>query len=181
MSKMKQHGPWGILSSKKVFENPWVKVSEDKVIRPDGKPGSHVVIEINEGSHVLAVDEFGYCYLTREFHYAIGREGIENAAGGIDKGESPLQAAKRELTEELGITARKWTSLGKLEPLTTLIKARQHLFLAQELSFGKRALEGTEKITLVKMHFSKLYEKCASGEITYSALNTLALRAKGKL
>ena len=178
---MKKHGPWTIKSTKKVYENPWVTVTEDQVIRPDGKKGLHAVVEISEGSHVLPIDENGFCHLTKEFHYAVGKYGIENASGGINPGETALQAAKRELKEELGITAKKWVSLGAIDPLTTIVKTRQYLFLAQALSFGKAKPEGSETISQVKMHLNKLVEKCLNGEITYAPTIALAFRASEKL
>ena len=85
----RQHGPWTIRESHQVYRNPFIEVVEDRVVRPDGHPGIYGTVTMMPGVAVLPVDEEGMAYLTREFRYAIGRESIEVAGGGIDEGESP--------------------------------------------------------------------------------------------
>ncbi len=102
---MQNHGPWGILSSREVYRDPWLDVRVDNVLRPDGLPvpiprfGSSRHLRDRSGDH-------GELYLTREFHYAVGRETIEGVSGGIEVDETPLQSAERELREEIGIVAK---------------------------------------------------------------------------
>src|SRR3954469_13337887 len=109
---MHDRGPWKVLESQSVYKDPWLELVRDEVIRPDGKPGSHTIVYIKPGVSVLALDADGTACLTREFHYGVGRVTLEVVSGGIDESESPEDAAKRELKEELGITAHEWTDLG---------------------------------------------------------------------
>lgn len=110
----KKNGNWTINETENKFENEFFKVSEDKVIPPDGKEGLYATIVIIEGVAVLPIDDDGNAYITRQFRYALGRKNLEAIAGGINKGE-PLENAKREAKEELGIEANEWISLGKIE------------------------------------------------------------------
>src|SRR3989338_6055874 len=139
-------GPWKIAERELKYQNPWIAVHEDKVILPNGKDGIHVFIEIKPGVSILPLDDEGYVYLTKEFHYAAGKETIEVVAGGIDDGESVLEAAQRELHEELGIIAREWVDLGKMDQLTTYTNAQTRSFLARGLEFGATHLEGSESV-----------------------------------
>src|SRR5688500_1937629 len=115
----KKNGDWTIKDTKKVYENDFVKVCEDDVIKPDGKDGKYATIHLKPGAWVLPVDDEGNVYLTRPFRYALGREDLEVAAGAIE-GENRLEAAQREAREELGIEAEDWTELGKIESATSI-------------------------------------------------------------
>src|SRR3990172_141612 len=109
-------GPWEVTGTKTVYQNPWLRVKEDKVIRPDGKEGIFGVVEMKPGVSVLPIDDNGNVYLTNEYHYAVERETIEAISGGIDEEENKVDAAKRELKEETGITASEWIDLGVINP-----------------------------------------------------------------
>ena len=175
---MKQKGPWEIQSSVKKYENPWMSVTEDKVIRPDGEYGIFGVVTILSGVSVLAMDDEGYVYLTKEYHYGIERVGIETVSGGKNSGEAFLDTAKRELKEELGIEATKWVDLGRVDPLTTNLMAPVEIYLAQDLIFKEPNQEGTEVITMKKVKFEKAVEMVMSSEITHGPSCILILKAK---
>src|SRR4029077_4805059 len=133
---MQQHGPWQIIRSREIYKDAWLEVRKDDVVRPDGAPGTHGVVLIKSGVSVLALDDGKRVYLTDEFHYGVGRRTIEVVSGGRDQDESPLEAARRELEEELGIVADEWTPLGSFDPFTTMLCAPAELFLARRLRFG---------------------------------------------
>ena len=92
---MKTNGPWKIKDSQVKYKNPWISVREDQVIRPDGKDGIFGVVEMVAGASVLPLDDDGFVYLTKEFHYAIEQDSVEVVSGAIDEGETALEAAKR--------------------------------------------------------------------------------------
>jgi ADP-ribose pyrophosphatase len=172
-----QHGPWQILNSHEIYRDRWMQIRKDDVIRPDGKPGTHGVILLNSGVSVLPVDENGCVYLTDEFHYAVGRRTIEVVSGGCASNEPPLDAAQRELSEELGITAAEWIDLGPLDPFTTLLRAPARLFLARNLQFGQSQPEGTEVIEQVHLPLETAVEMVMDGRITHAASCVLILKA----
>ena len=110
---MIERGPWKIVNSRDVYADPWIRVQVDDVIRPDGQPGIHSIIHVKPGVCVLAMDAERNVYLTEEFHYAVGRVTLEGVSGGIEANETPLVTAQRELREELGISAARWTAPGR--------------------------------------------------------------------
>ncbi|HEX7456470.1 MAG TPA: NUDIX hydrolase [Candidatus Nanoarchaeia archaeon] len=174
----KEHGPWKIKDTVVKYKNPWVQVDEDQVIRPDGKPGAHVVVRMKPGLSVLPLDDKGYVYLTDEFHYGIGKNSVEVVSGGINTDEKPLDAAKREVAEELGIEAEEWISLGLVNPFTTVVVSPASLFLARKLSFKRSKQEGTETIKVVKVKFEEAVEMVMKSEITHGPSCVLILKAR---
>ncbi len=174
-------GPWTVTGSRTVYKNPWIKVREDKVIRPDGKNGIFGVVEMKHGTSVLPLDNNGNVYLTKEYHYAAERETIEVVSGGIDKNENKEDATKRELKEELGITASELIYLGKVLPLTSMVKITNHLFLAKGLGFSDAEPEGTEIIKVIKIPMKEAIELIIDGTICDGTTVALILKAKNYL
>jgi 8-oxo-dGTP pyrophosphatase MutT (NUDIX family) len=178
---MKKNGPYTIKESNSIYKNHWLEVIEDKVIRPDGKDGIFGIVKIKPGVSVLAIDDEDFVYLTKEFHYAIESEGIEVVSGGMDENEKPIDTAKRELEEELGIKAEEWIDLGYVNPFTTTVVSPSYLFLAKKLKFGKDNQEGTETISLVKVKFDEAVKMVLDNKITHSPSCFLILKAKNLL
>lgn len=174
-------GPWTILSYKTVYKNPWIDVREDQVIRPDGKPGIFGVVIMKSGISVLPLDDKGNVYLTEEYHYAVERVTTEVISGGIDKNETKLDAAKRELEEEAGITAKEWTYLGFIDPFTSAISSPNYMFLARNLRFSKSNPDGTESIKIIKIRLEKAIKMAEDSEITHGASVVLILKANSYL
>ena len=176
MAAPERHGPWQIVHREQVYRDPWIELTRDEVIRPDGAPGTHVIVRLKAGISVLALDEQKTVYLTEEFHYAVGRTLLEVVSGGIESGEDPQATARRELEEELGITAAEWTDLGPCDPLTSAIVAPVRLFLARGLSFGKAAPEGTELIRCHPVPLSEAVRMVLDGRITHAPTCVLILK-----
>ena len=175
---MKQHGPWEIISTRNVYKNPWIVVREDKIIQPDGTQGTYGVIDYGSGVSILPLDDKGFVYLVEQFRYALGSDSLETAAGGIDKNEIPLDAAKRELAEELGITAKDWIGLGFLYSLTSIIAHRTDLFLAKKLSFGKPHPDPTEVLKMIKLPFQEAFDMVMESKIVHAPTCVLILKAQ---
>jgi len=178
---MKNNGPWKIKKSEEKYKNPWMKVREDKVIRPDGKEGIYGVVEMLNGACILPLDDDGYVYLINQFRYTIGKNSIEVAGGSVNKGEEVLETAKRELKEEAGITADKWTFLGTIYPITTAVKISSDLYLARKLQFIKAIPEGTEKIKVLKVKLEQALEMVMDNRINHGPSCVLILKAYGYL
>lgn len=169
------HGPWRILQTTNVYSDPWLQVNKDDVIRPDGDPGTHSVVTIKPGICVVAFQD-NKVFLTEEFHYAVGRVTIEAVSGGIDGDEAPIECAKRELAEELGIVAQTWTELGTVDPFTASVVSPTVLFLATDLSFQDANPEGTEQIRCVEMSPQQAYEAVCNGTISHAPSCVAILR-----
>ena len=166
---MRPHGPWTIVKSHAVYSDPWIDVRKDDVLRPDGQPGTYSVVKVRSGVTVVALDDNHILHLTEEFHYAVGRLTLEGVSGGREPGEEPLQTARRELAEELGIEADRWTDLGTVDPITSSVDSPTRIFLAQSLRHGPSAPEGTELIRRVEVPLSEALAMVLDSRITHAA------------
>jgi ADP-ribose pyrophosphatase len=169
------HGPWQIMNSTQVYADPWLTVKKDDVIRPDGDPGTHSVVTIKPGICVLAWQDDAV-YLTHEFHYGVGRMTLEAVSGGREDDEPAVEAAMRELAEELGIVAKTWNQLTTVDPFTASVVSPTVLFLATELTFQDANPEGTEQIECVKMTAQEAYNAVCDGRITHTPSCIVILR-----
>lgn len=105
---------WQTKSTEIKYENPWISVREDMLIRPDGSDGMYGVVSLKSpGALIVPIDDDGNTYLTRQERYTTGEERWEIPAGGID-GQSLEEAAKRELLEEAGICAGTITEISTI-------------------------------------------------------------------
>ena len=106
MSEPEPSNPWTTLGSRPVYENPWIKVREDQVLRPDGQPGIYGVVEFkNRAVGVLPVEDDGAVWLVGQYRYPLQAYSWEIPEGGCPEGETPEETARRELQEETGLTA----------------------------------------------------------------------------
>jgi ADP-ribose pyrophosphatase len=128
------------------------------------------------GSSVLALDDDGQVYLIEEYKYGIRQPSIEVASGGIDAGETLLEAAKRELREEVGLEAADWVELGMIHSFIIAIDSPVHLFLARGLHKSKQALEPGEVIHVLKMTLRDAVEQVMTGAIQHGPTNVLVLK-----
>ena len=171
-----KHGPFEVKSSKIVYKNPWIEVREDRVIRPNGKEGLFGIVSGASGASIVALTKNKEVFLVKEFHYATNTNNYELPSGAIDENETPLETAKRELKEETGLTADKWTDLGFINPLTVVLNSPNYMFLAEELSEGEAEDEEKDLIQLEKIPFKDALAMVEEGEITHGASVAAILR-----
>ena len=172
-----KHGPWTIVQSNEVYRDAWMTVRMDNVLRPDGEPGTYSTVRIKPGVCVIPVADDGTCYLTKEFHYAVGRDTIEGISGGIEEGETAEVAAARELAEEVGIVAGRLLTLGVVDPLTAAMFSPTQMFLATELRFTQTNMESTECIERIEMPFDEVLRMVIENEITHAPSCVAILKA----
>lgn len=166
--------PWLRLASRQVFENGWISVRDETVIRPDGERGHYGVVHFkNIAIGILAV-EGDDIYLVGQYRYTLDQYSWEIPEGGCAEGEAPLDAARRELEEETGLRAASWERMGEAYLSNSITDERAIWFLATGLSQGVPKPEGTEQLNIRRVPVNEAIEMALSGEIT-DALSLLAL------
>ncbi|MDC1106465.1 NUDIX hydrolase [Prolixibacteraceae bacterium] len=177
--KKKTDSPFQLISQVEIYSNPWVSLREDRCISKDGNDCIFGITRVIDGIAVLAIDHNRDVHLVHEFKYAIQRRSIEVVCGGMDTSDpSPEFAAQRELKEELGITASKWSYHGAIDPFTSVIDSRVHLFVAEELQFGEINREEIEDIEAVSYPFDVAYKFIEKGVITHAPTILLLQKIK---
>jgi 8-oxo-dGTP pyrophosphatase MutT (NUDIX family) len=159
--------PWKTLASRVVYENAWVRVREDAVVRPDGEEGIYGVVEIRPSVGVVALNTKSEVVLVGQWRYPLGRYSWEIPRGGSAIGESDLLAvAQRELREEAGIEAGKWRRLGAVDVNNGVTDDVQHLFLATDVQCSKTRPDPEEKIAVRWLPFDGALQMALDGRIT---------------
>lgn len=176
-----KHGPWTIQETSCKYEDSFINVREDQVLRPDGQAGTYATVTMKPGVAILPIDSDGIVYLTQQFRYVLGKESIEVVSGAIEKQELPLESAKRELQEELGIQADEWTELGSFNLDTSIVNCPVHLFLAKNLTFIEPEQEVTETIEILKVPLTKAIQMVMESAITHSPSCVLILKAQNAM
>jgi 8-oxo-dGTP pyrophosphatase MutT (NUDIX family) len=157
-----------------VYDNAWIRVREDAVIRPDGEPGIYGLVHFkNVAVGVLAV-EGEFVYLVGQYRYPLESYSWEIPEGGCPEGEDTLDAAKRELEEETGLSAANWEKMGEAYLSNSISDERAVWYLATGLTQGKRNPDGTEQLEVRRVTFEQALKMALAGEIT-DALSQLVI------
>jgi len=148
---------------------------EDQVISPTGKPGIYSVVDTRVATGVVAMNDEQEIYLVGQYRYPTDVYSWELPEGGADPGEDPLDAIKRELREETGVTAAHWQQLGGEIHLSNCVTSeRAYLYLAKGLTQGEMAPDETEVLKVKKVPFRKCIEMVESGEL-FDGLTVIAI------
>jgi len=168
--------PWKTNSSRDIYENPWIKIREDAVTRPDGKAGIYGVVSMkNRAVGVVPLHDDGTVTLVGQFRYTMDEYSWEIPEGGCPADEEPIETARRELIEETGLIAGKIAPIGgEIHLSNSVTDERGYLFVATDLIEGEADPEGTEKIETLRIPLEKAVEMALSGEIK-DGLSVLAL------
>jgi 8-oxo-dGTP pyrophosphatase MutT (NUDIX family) len=168
--------PWTRRTRRIAYENPWIVVNHDEVTQPDGQPGIYGVVHYrNRAIGVVARDSAGRVVLVGQYRYPLDLYSWEIPEGGGPLHEDPLGAAQRELREETGLSAGRWTELGRAHLSNSVSDEEAIYYLAEELSEGEPEPEGTEELALCWVSFGEALRMVQAGEIT-DALSVLALQ-----
>ena len=169
-----------MVSSQTIFEGHIIKVTLDQAELPNGKLAEREVVYHPGGVAVLALDEEGNVPLVQQFRYPMQQILLELPAGKLDHGdeEGILEGAKRELSEETGLEAEKWTYLGSMLVSPGFCSERLHMYLAQDLKRTGQHLDEDEFLNVEVMPFGKLVEQVMDGTIEDAKTVAAVLKTK---
>lgn len=167
--------PWTTLSSRVVYDNAWITVREDEVLRPDGAEGIYGVITTSIATGVVAMTDDDEVVLVGQWRYPLERYSWEIVEGGTEDGEDPLAAAARELAEEAGLAADHWQPLGGPVHLSNCFSSEEaRLYLARGLREVGADPDGDEELTRRLVAFDEAISMVEDGTIT-DAMSVVAL------
>jgi ADP-ribose pyrophosphatase len=179
--------PWTVLEKKLVYESPWISVSHHDVLNPAGNPGTYSVVHFkNFAIGILPLDEQFNTWIVGQFRFPFNMFSWEIPEGGGKLNIDPLDSAKRELEEECGIIADKFTFIQHMQLSNSATDEVAYLYVAQGLSFTNASPDEDEELHVKKVHFDELYQMVLDGKVTDSltvvaVLKTKLLMLEGKL
>lgn len=135
-----------LIKSEELLRTPIFWVTMDKAIDPEGFEIDRAIIQHGGSSVVMPIDEKGRVLLARQYRLPARDYLWEIPAGRMDPGETPLKAAKRELKEETGLSAKKWTKLFSLFMSPGFLAEKMNIYVAQDLKQGKTNFMDDERI-----------------------------------
>ncbi len=171
MSEQKQPeqiGPWQRISTRDVYDNPWISITHEQVITPAGTAGIYGVVHFKTRAiGIIPIDADGYTWLVRQFRYTLNQHLWEIPMGGGKLHEDPLAAAQRELQEETGFSANDWREIMRLHISKSVTDEEGVVFVARDLRAGAAQLEHTEAdLEVLRLPLSEAIQWVLEGKIT---------------
>lgn len=153
------------LKSECIYEGRVITLKKDEVLLPNGKTSTREVVEYVPAVAVLPLTDDNKVILVRQFRYAYKKVLLEIPAGKMEKDETPLMAANRELSEEINFKSNNIISMGQIYPAPGSLNEVMHIFYAKNLIPCKADLDDDEFIEIVYMDLEELTQKVLNGEI----------------
>lgn len=173
--------PWQTLNSAIRYENPWLSIRHEEVVTPAGTPGIYGVVSFkNKAVGVIPIDTDGYTYLVGQYRYPLNEYSWEIPEGGSPVGTDPLESARRELREETGLVAQRWTKIARIHTSNSATDEEGFLYIAEELEQGDHEPEDTEQLHVRRLPLAEAVEMVMRSEIT-DALSVSALLIVARL
>jgi ADP-ribose pyrophosphatase len=154
-----------IISSREVLKNKLFTVVEEVARDPSGFEIHRFIVRHPGSAVMMPVDNRDRVLLVKQFRLPAKRELWELPAGRLDPGESPLRAAKRELREETGYTAKKWVKVASFWATPGYVDERMNLFLALDLTQGEQQPMDDERIDIRWFSKAELGDLIKAGKV----------------
>jgi 8-oxo-dGTP pyrophosphatase MutT (NUDIX family) len=164
------------LAHRSVYRNPWVEVEVHDVVHPTGAQGEHVLI-VTPPAVGVVVEDGEELVFTSQPRFGAGRRFIEIVKGGADDDdEAPIEAARRELQEELGLVAASWESIGEVYEIPSIVANPVTLFVARDLTRVAPAPEEIEQIAEERLTVADALDRAVRGELNDAVTLAALLR-----
>lgn len=160
---------WKIISQKSVLKTELFDVKKIIFKNKSGKEKIHHIVQRDTIVSVFPLTDQYEVYLISQYRYTLRKTVLEAVAGHVERKESTITAAKRELKEETGISALQLEEIARIEMSGSVFKSKAHLFLAKGLEIGDNNLDEDEEIEVVKIPLSIAVEKVMTGEINHAS------------
>jgi ADP-ribose pyrophosphatase len=154
------------ISGEDIYGGIFLHMKRDKVALPDGQEAVREYLTHPGAVAIVALLNDGRVLLERQYRYPIAKTCIEIPAGKLDSGEDHLLCAKRELEEETGYTARKWSYIRRIHPVISYSTELIDIYLAEDLVLGKSSLDDEEFLDVFAAPLEQLIAWVEEGEIT---------------
>lgn len=166
---MSEKNPWQTKSSRQIYDNPWIRIDEHQVINPSGGEGIYGVVHFkNLAIGIIPLDEQQRITLVGQFRYPLNMYSWEIPEGGGKMDVPPLESAQRELLEETGLKASKWTELLRMHLSNSVSDELGIIYLAEGLTQHDAEPEETEDLRLMHVSLEEAYQMVLQGKITDS-------------
>jgi 8-oxo-dGTP pyrophosphatase MutT (NUDIX family) len=175
---MSARNPFVILSSRKVYENPWIALTEHAIQKPRGGEGIYGVVHFKNRAVGIVPYADGEVWLVGQHRFPLDAYSWEIPAGGAPFEEELEVCARRELAEETGLVATDVQKLFSMHLSNSVTDELAHVFLATGLTQGPAQWEDTEELTVCKVSIDELLQRVLAGEITDSMTVAVAFRLK---
>lgn len=167
--------PFRVVGSREVYANPWIRVREDEVVRPDGATGVYGVVHKDLACGVVALTDADEVVLVGQWRYPLERYSWEIVEGGAGPDEDGLDCIRRELVEEAGYEADHWERLGgEIALSNSVMDEVAHLWVATGLRAVAQDPDPTEVLQVRYVPFADAVAMVDAGEIT-DAMSVIAL------
>ena len=153
------------LSSQQIYDGRILKLRLDTVKLPSGRVTKREIVEHDDSIAIVAIDGDDNVLLVKQFRKAVEKEVLEIPAGGIEPGEEPVAAVKRELREETGFLPQRVERIGGFYTSPGYSSEFLHLFVASDLTPEKLQAEDTESIKVERVPISRILELIRTGAI----------------
>ncbi len=164
-----EDNPWQIVSEKIIYDNQWIGLTEYRVINPSGNPGIYGKVHFKGFAiGVIPLDDDMNTYLVGQYRFPLDQYSWELPEGGGAFNAEPIDSAKRELLEETGLKASRWTEIQRMHLSNSVTDELCIIYLARDLQQFEPEPEDTEQLIIKKVPFDEVYSMVCNGEITDS-------------
>jgi 8-oxo-dGTP pyrophosphatase MutT (NUDIX family) len=171
--------PWKVLAERRIYDNPWIGITEYDVIKPGGGKGIYGKVHYKGlAIGILPLDEAGYTWLVGQYRFVLDAYSWEIPEGGGDPALPPVESARRELREETGLVAGDWSLVLEMHLSNSVSDEQAFVFLARGLEQQEAMPEETEQLIVKRLPFEEAYAMVERGEITDSMSVAGILRVK---